>query len=866
MSSNISQRIRVALAKGSSSKGLSEALSEALVSIDAFVRKHSEEDQAALNQLRDELQSMYKDLVDHSSSANVEAFLAILHAFLPIFRPIYAITDWWDLVLRAALRDPRLSAGAQQEAKTITLHALIHDSPKVGEFRKRIMELFLLDAYDESSGSDALEQATMSSEEQRAQQTWKRNLGDILEQYCIQKPQDFLDGIHAFFAAPRRRLKLSVLLGDILRSEHFPVKEFAAHPMLDSFLLSLVVDGSSTLFEVEIATLVTLLPQFAIHALETLIRILPYCYAILARVMCWKQRSRTADLLEREVSCSDTSSQSRVSDPELDSAHTPPIRHDVRWERLNATFVSSVSNPPSPLYLFSTLYGLYPCNIIAFLRGPAGYLAKAGLKSPFREDWPEVIDEDQIRTRSRAILRHNILHPSILVHTAQSELEERNRWLGWTVPHLVMTCTMLDVRNAALSLPLMPDAFSLPDSHDTATENVTVKSTLSGDNSPQVPDDKVFIDLRGTDFSSGRLRVSVQDILATYHALKSGAEIDISDPIPSWPSAIFPSTVPISTDATALKATAPDGPVVTAMPLHEEVISSLQRETLLLRTELNYELWLKREHVKRIGSLYLDRILVKGAEEERQSLHNKLKEFKSKVHQLEKTLAKEQAGAATMKAQHHGYTDILQTRLKAERAEKQKWNEEKSRLQSEYSNLKAMLEAQATRLADATENVFKLETMIKENAPKVQRLKDYEDKISQMTKSQRLWDEDVQHLKEQAAYLDELRSRYRNKLLLIESYENANHELALTIDSLRNRISALEARAPPPRPRPEPSQEIYEMMETLRTRVSSLTVERDALKENNDQLCDQMEELRVEAEALRVSTRPGTLASALKAT
>lgn len=52
---------------------------------------------------------------------------------------------------------------------------------------------------------------------------------------------------------------------------------------------------------------------------------------------------------------------------------------------------------------------------------------------------------------------------------------------------------------------------------------------------------------------------------------------------------------------------------------------------------------------------------------------------------------------------------------------------------------KAMLEAQAGRLADAIENVFKLETKIKENAPKVQRLRDYEDKINQLTKTQQLW-------------------------------------------------------------------------------------------------------------------------------
>jgi hypothetical protein len=53
--------------------------------------------------------------------------------------------------------------------------------------------------------------------------------------------------------------------------------------------------------------------------------------------------------------------------------------------------------------------------------------------------------------------------------------------------------------------------------------------------------------------------------------------------------------------------------------------------------------------------------------------------------------------------------------------------------------IKAMLQAQAGRLAEAIESVFRLETEIKENAPKVKRLKDYEDKIDQLTKTQQMW-------------------------------------------------------------------------------------------------------------------------------
>jgi hypothetical protein len=146
--------------------------------------------------------------------------------------------------------------------------------------------------------------------------------------------QEFLHAIDVFFRAPQRRVKLSVLLGTVVRSAGFRVKEFATHPLLDSLLLSLLVDGSSTLLEIEIATLVSLLPQLAVHAPDALARILPSCFAILARVICWNPRSKPSNPWEREHYISDNLSETRTSDPELDAFEPPSLRPNLDWERL----------------------------------------------------------------------------------------------------------------------------------------------------------------------------------------------------------------------------------------------------------------------------------------------------------------------------------------------------------------------------------------------------------------------------------------------------------------------------------------------------------------------------------------------------
>lgn len=47
---------------------------------------------------------------------------------------------------------------------------------------------------------------------------------------------------------------------------------------------------------------------------------------------------------------------------------------------------------------------------------------------------------------------------------------------------------------------------------------------------------------------------------------------------------------------------------------------TLHRQVLILRNELDLELWLSKENIKHIGRLYQDKILSKSAEAERQGL------------------------------------------------------------------------------------------------------------------------------------------------------------------------------------------------------------------------------------------------------
>ena len=172
---------------------------------------------------------------------------------------------------------------------------------------------------------------------------------------------------------------------------------------------------------------------------------------------------------------------------------------------------------------------------------------------------------------------------------------------------------MLDIRNAALA---MQERHCAPEPQaGVASAIAPTQADLSEERSPGPV-------ISPINLSSGRPRISLQDMIAISVALKSELNVDISTPTSPWPLSLFPTTTALpATGGAASSPQASSMPYADGVPSHVvEAIAGLQREVLLLRNELNFELWLSREHVKHIGRLYQDRILSKGAEAERQGL------------------------------------------------------------------------------------------------------------------------------------------------------------------------------------------------------------------------------------------------------
>lgn len=202
--SDFARHLRLLLESSSDAPPLSTLLEE----VDAFVLNCSSSPEAEplIAQAEDDLQRIHHDTVDHALFRQTEIFLSVLFHLRPLLPPPSLISTWFELVLRPALREPKLPTSAVNHAKELILSALdpipgaIDDSSgedeterdkrreKVGNFRRRLMDLYLLDAYNESSGDDVLELAELDEVQREKKACWKSNLEDVLVRVGLQRP------------------------------------------------------------------------------------------------------------------------------------------------------------------------------------------------------------------------------------------------------------------------------------------------------------------------------------------------------------------------------------------------------------------------------------------------------------------------------------------------------------------------------------------------------------------------------------------------------------------------------------------------------------------------------------------------------
>lgn len=179
--SNVASQVRSTLSSDSEALPLTDLLAV----VDEFVQQcmSTEEPGLRIFELEEELHGIYRDGLVYTTLEKTEIFLAVLY-HLGLILPSTSVISWFDLVLRPALREPKLPTVAVNHAKELIISSLQKAneaySEKVKDFRKRLVELYLLDAFNEGSGEDVLEWAELSQDDRSKRTHWKHNLEDII--------------------------------------------------------------------------------------------------------------------------------------------------------------------------------------------------------------------------------------------------------------------------------------------------------------------------------------------------------------------------------------------------------------------------------------------------------------------------------------------------------------------------------------------------------------------------------------------------------------------------------------------------------------------------------------------------------------
>jgi hypothetical protein len=187
----LSHRLRTAFHEPSSNSSIFETN---LLHVDAFIDAvNATGNDELLRNFASDLRGIYSDIVARSDNPqHTELFIAVLSRLAPVLSSSSIISDWFDVCLRPALRNPELSAQAIRHAKDLifaALHSVVDQYSKlVSDFRRRLLDLYLRDAFNEGAGADILEWAEMGQRERDVKTVWKTNLEDILIKHGTERP------------------------------------------------------------------------------------------------------------------------------------------------------------------------------------------------------------------------------------------------------------------------------------------------------------------------------------------------------------------------------------------------------------------------------------------------------------------------------------------------------------------------------------------------------------------------------------------------------------------------------------------------------------------------------------------------------
>lgn len=531
-------------------------------------------------------------------------------------------------------------------------------------------------------------------------------------------------------------------------------------------------------------------------------------FLIYSRVLCWDKLGTLEDARDTNEHADDQADDSQ-GEEEGDDAES-----EQSWEPVQNSMDYPDSSPPTLMHYFTFLYGLFPLNFMSFIRKPRKFLKS--LNFPGARDFD--LDQDLIHSRTEPYRRVHLLHPNMFTTTVEEELSE-NRWLRSDPADVVTECMDLCVAisptldhpgpppNAALpAIPIPPipedrTQFSLDDDATIANDsNASWRNTqstmfVSPNDGPEAPE-TFEIPPRTKSLKSLKSAPSASPLLKGRDAMDSPTLPPVKDAkknnllgAPASPPQKVVSHQPnLGSFAQAVIST--NSPT-TNTDFRNQTMASLQREIMILRNDLNFERYLKLQHLAHIGQLQRKHIKEATADAETQNLINSNKTLKARLAKANDLYAQLKRETLTSRTQSKKWEADLSSKVRTYRESEKTWlSEEDSlryelqRTQSDYGHLKEIVEKAEAEQLKAQQRTRALEY----------ELEDYSNVRRELEAAQ----EKIMALEDQRKDLHTLmqeRNDLRNDLEIANMRLNSREqERERSIKAYERRIMELETR------------------------------------------------------------------------
>ncbi|KAG0044914.1 hypothetical protein BGZ83_009817 [Gryganskiella cystojenkinii] len=240
--------------------------------------------------------------------------------------------------------------------------------------------------------------------------------------------------------------------------------------------------------------------------------------------------------------------------------------------------------------------------------------------------------------------------------------------------------------------------------------------------------------------------------------------------------------------------------------IHQEyrkAIRQLERELLMAKNELNFELFLKQQHIQQISKVHQSHVLDASVEAERQNLYNTCRSLKAQLQETRSLLEKEKAELTQRKNKQTHWDTELKGKIQTFREERRQLQFEVDRLKQDISDTRQAQETQERLLTEERKGTFDLQNEIQDLSPKLKRMEEYEKRIEELTRQMVLWETEQSKSLEVQRQMDTIVSRWQNlELLLISEKEesrilrNKLSQQSQILDDLRIQLAISEGRGP----------------------------------------------------------------------